>query len=183
MGTFPPVACFSSKNLVFLWHEICICGYSFSLTRRPMRSPEKEETRTYTIGQVAELLGVSVPTLRLYEREGLILPLRRGSGHRVYADTDIQRLHCIRRSITQEKIGIAGMRRMFSLIPCWALKGCCATSRATCPASSSHDSPCWSLANRPAECANADCRSCAVYAIAADCGALKSLLMTLTTTP
>ena len=147
-----------------------------------MRSPEKEEARTYTIGQVAELLGVSVPTLRLYEREGLIFPLRRDSGHRLYADTDIQRLHCIRRSITQEKIGIAGMRRMFSLIPCWALKGCSATSRAACPASSCHDSPCWSLENRPAECANADCRSCAAYAMAADCGALKSLLITLTTT-
>ena len=148
-----------------------------------MRSPEKEEARTYTIGQVAELLGVSVPTLRLYEREGLILPLRRDSGHRLYTDADLQRLHCIRRSITQEKIGIAGMRRLLSLIPCWALKGCSAASRAACPASSSHDSPCWSLANRPAECTDADCRSCPVYAVVADCSALKPLLISLTTTP
>jgi MerR family transcriptional regulator, heat shock protein HspR len=148
-----------------------------------MRSPEKEETRTYAIGQVADLLGVSVPTLRLYEREGLVLPLRRDSGHRLYSDADIQRLHCIRRSITQEKIGIAGMRRVLSLIPCWALKGCSAASRAACPASRSHDTPCWSLANRPAECTDADCRSCAVYTMAADCSALKTLLMTLTTTP
>jgi DNA-binding transcriptional MerR regulator len=86
-----------------------------------MRSPEKEEARTHSIGQAADPLGVSVPTIRLYEREGLILLLRRDSGHRLYADTDIQRLHCIRQSIT-------------------------------------------------------------VYAEAADCGTLKSLLMTLTTT-
>ncbi|GAA4935657.1 DNA-binding transcriptional MerR regulator [Nonomuraea thailandensis] len=44
-----------------------------------------------SIGQVAERTGLSVHTLRFYEREGLLAqPVRRGSaGHRVYSEGDV----------------------------------------------------------------------------------------------
>lgn len=42
------------------------------------------ETSTLRIGEVAALAGVNVPTLRYYERRGLIEPERRYSGQRVY---------------------------------------------------------------------------------------------------
>ncbi|MEU8360115.1 MerR family transcriptional regulator [Nonomuraea sp. NPDC048882] len=52
-----------------------------------------------SIGQVAERTGLSVHTLRFYEREGLLAhPVRRGAaGHRVYDEDDIGWLGvCIR---------------------------------------------------------------------------------------
>jgi MerR family transcriptional regulator/heat shock protein HspR len=146
-----------------------------------MRSPDREGP--YTIGEVAEMLGVSVPTLRLYEREGLILPQRRESGHRLYTERDIQRLHCIRRSITEDKVSIAGIRRLLSLIPCWVIKACSADSLSACPARRSHDAPCWTLAGRSAECTDVDCRSCSVYSSVEDCSNLKNLILSLTTHP
>jgi DNA-binding transcriptional MerR regulator len=52
-----------------------------------------------TIGQVAEQTGLSVHTLRFYERQGLLTePVRRGrNGHRLYSQDDVEWLKvCIR---------------------------------------------------------------------------------------
>lgn len=51
---------------------------------------------TYKIGEVAERLGLSVPTLRYYDKEGL-LPFidRTKSGIRVFEDSDFKWLHII----------------------------------------------------------------------------------------
>lgn len=47
--------------------------------------------RGLTIGQVAERTGLSVHTLRFYEREGILAnPVQRGpGGHRVYSEDDV----------------------------------------------------------------------------------------------
>ena len=51
------------------------------------------------IGQLARLAGVSVDTVRFYERQDLLpAPVRQSSGYRVYADDDVQRLRFIRRA-------------------------------------------------------------------------------------
>ena len=50
---------------------------------------------TYSIGQVAELSGVSVRTLRHYEELGLITPARSQNGYRTYTHEDIRRLQHI----------------------------------------------------------------------------------------
>ncbi|WP_281869964.1 MerR family transcriptional regulator [Brevibacillus parabrevis] len=48
----------------------------------------------FTIGQVAELTGVSSYTLRYYEKIGLLPPLKRNSGGiREYSDLDIRFVH------------------------------------------------------------------------------------------
>jgi DNA-binding transcriptional MerR regulator len=52
-----------------------------------------------SIGQVAELTGLSVYTLRFYEREGVLLdPVRRGvNGRRLYSEADVEWLaDCVR---------------------------------------------------------------------------------------
>jgi len=51
---------------------------------------------TYTISQVAEKMGVSVPTLRYYDKEGL-LPFveKKPDGTRVFRDEDFQSLRII----------------------------------------------------------------------------------------
>jgi DNA-binding transcriptional MerR regulator len=50
-----------------------------------------EVTANLSIGQVAERTGLSVHTLRFYEREGIFAsPVRRGSsGRRVYSEDDV----------------------------------------------------------------------------------------------
>jgi MerR family transcriptional regulator, copper efflux regulator len=49
------------------------------------------------IGELAKHAGVSVQTLRFYERQGLLAkPARRASGYREYADRDLQRVNFIR---------------------------------------------------------------------------------------
>jgi DNA-binding transcriptional MerR regulator len=48
---------------------------------------------TMSIGEVARRTGVTVPTLRAWERRyGLLLPVRTAGGHRRYRDQDVQRV-------------------------------------------------------------------------------------------
>jgi DNA-binding transcriptional MerR regulator len=52
----------------------------------------------YTIQQIAEITGLSVHTLRYYERIGLIDPVERASsGHRRYSDNDVARVEFLTR--------------------------------------------------------------------------------------
>jgi DNA-binding transcriptional MerR regulator len=52
-----------------------------------------------TVGHVARLAGVGVPTLRFYERAGLLSkPMRTASNYRVYSDEAVQRVRFIRRA-------------------------------------------------------------------------------------
>jgi len=52
-----------------------------------------------TIGKIAGRAGVSVDTVRFYERNGLLpAPRRTASGYRLYADDTVGRLRFIRRA-------------------------------------------------------------------------------------
>jgi MerR family copper efflux transcriptional regulator len=54
---------------------------------------------TYRIGQLAQLAGVAVDTLRYYERNDLLAPeARMASGYRRYGETELRRLRFIRRA-------------------------------------------------------------------------------------
>ena len=53
----------------------------------------------YTIGEAADLLGVSVPASRMYEREGLILPLHKASRRRFFSDADVERIRSLRETV------------------------------------------------------------------------------------
>ena len=51
------------------------------------------------IGELSQLTGVKIPTIRYYEQIGLIPPAdRTESGYRTYTQADIHRLHFIRRA-------------------------------------------------------------------------------------
>lgn len=129
-----------------------------------------------TIGEAADLLGVSISTIRMYEREGLIIPQRRNSKHRRFSRADIERIECLRTMINDEKVSIAGIRHLLSLIPCWKIKNCPPEAYTTCPAYASTAKPCWTLSGKNWECRSAECRNCIVYAEIANCSTLKQTI-------
>ncbi|MDO4916242.1 MAG: MerR family transcriptional regulator [Rothia sp. (in: high G+C Gram-positive bacteria)] len=56
---------------------------------------ETFDKETLSVGQVSELMGVSVRTLHHFEDKGLINPARTTKGYRMYSALDIDRLHQI----------------------------------------------------------------------------------------
>lgn len=49
----------------------------------------------YTIGQISEMFGIPVSTLRYYDREGLFPDIQRCSGIRKFSEKEIEILHVI----------------------------------------------------------------------------------------
>ncbi|AKP68424.1 MerR family transcriptional regulator [Companilactobacillus ginsenosidimutans] len=49
----------------------------------------KETEKHYRIGDFAEMTGLTSPTLRYYEKEGLVKPHRSENGLRYYTDSDV----------------------------------------------------------------------------------------------
>lgn len=133
----------------------------------------------YTISTAARLLGISVHTIRMYEKEGLLLPFKSLGNQRRYSEMDLERIRCIRRAINEDKVGIKGIRRMLALIPCWALVNCTEKNRENCEAFSSYRKPCWTYEHKNNLCHNRDCIKCEVYNTFGDCGSIKEKLIEL----
>ncbi len=134
----------------------------------------------YPIRIAARMLNISVHTLRMYEKEGLILPRKKKSGHRVYSLSDISRLECIRSGIRDKKLTIPGIKMLYALIPCWEITGCPPESREKCAAFTSHDSPCWSFNHLDNFCTGKDCIECRVYKEFSECSSIKNSIIRLT---
>ena len=77
----------------------------------------------YTIGVVADLIGVHPETLRVWERNGLIKPAR-SNKQRLYSNSDLKRLRFINDLIETKGLNLAGVKQMIQLYPCWWLKNC-----------------------------------------------------------
>lgn len=136
------------------------------------------DTPFYPISTVAYMLGVSVMTLRLYEKRGLILIAKLKNGHRAYSERDVARLRCIRTTITQQKISIEGIRAIQSLIPCYETVQCPRSERLRCPAYTHPQAGCWTIAHTDNICAQLDCKTCPVYEQAADCHTIRNQIRT-----
>jgi MerR family transcriptional regulator/heat shock protein HspR len=136
-----------------------------------------EELPVFPISAAAKILNVSVHTLRMYEREGLIIPFKKSTKHRLYSQADIERIKCIRHAINDLKISIAGIKTIQSLIPCWKIKGCGEEERNTCLAYTSNSRPCWSFSHKENKCASADCKKCEVYRNFSECSIIKESII------
>ncbi len=68
----------------------------------------------YGITVAAELAGVGIQTLRLYERSGILTPDRTAGGTRRYSDDDIDVLRRVA-DILADGLNIAGARRVLEL--------------------------------------------------------------------
>lgn len=79
-----------------------------------MRRDEQEPL--YYISVAARLVGSHPQTLRMYERVGLIQPGRSERNMRLYSDTDIERLHQIKRLTQELGVNLAGVEIILSLL-------------------------------------------------------------------
>jgi len=75
---------------------------------------QHDERALYIISVAADLAGVHPQTLRIYERKGLIEPARTEGRSRRYSERDIALLRHIQ-ALTQEGVGLAGVRRILDL--------------------------------------------------------------------
>ena len=68
----------------------------------------------FSISVAAELAGLHPQTLRIYERDGLIGPVRSAGGTRRYSSRDIDRLAEIC-ALTADGLNLAGIRRVLQM--------------------------------------------------------------------
>ena len=144
--------------------------------------PQKHDTPLYTIGTAAKMLSVSVQTLRLYEREGLIISFKTPGKQRMYSNEDMDRLECIRKMITVEKISIGGMKRMQGMVPCWDIIKCSNEERNNCSAFKKNTGGCWTYPHTHSVCASKECRLCEVYKLSTHCDQIKEQIIKSTLT-
>jgi len=73
-----------------------------------------ESRAVYVISVAAELAGVHPQTLRIYERKGLLEPLRTPGGSRRFSEADLARLRRIQ-ELTTAGLNLEGVRRVLDL--------------------------------------------------------------------
>ncbi len=122
-----------------------------------------------SIGTLAKKVGLSVSAIRKYEEEGLIIPHRTDSGHRMFSYEDISRIQIIQHMIKKLGFNIEGIRRMQALIPCWNLLPCTESERQSCIAYSDNTKPCWLIKEAHCSLQGNECRKCEVYRFGSMC--------------
>lgn len=96
--------------------------------------PITSDTPIYSIGAAAQILGVHPRTLRIYEDEGLIKPVRKGN-RRYFSPNDLTWIGCIRSMIHEEGISIPGIKKLLRYAPCWEITDCPKEVCESCTAS------------------------------------------------
>lgn len=79
------------------------------------RRRKQSGVKLFTISEAARLVGVSEATLRLWEREGLIRPIRSQGRYRRYTERDIALLKEIKYLRQVKKLNAAGIRYVLEL--------------------------------------------------------------------
>jgi MerR family transcriptional regulator/heat shock protein HspR len=137
-----------------------------------------------SIGVLAVKVGLSVSTVRKYEKDGLLIAHRTSSRHRLFSHEDISRVRNIHHMIQELGLNTQAIRRMQALLPCWdlaPLPPCNEETRKDCPAYKDNTRPCWAI--KGLECASQgnECRRCVVYRFGSLCTQdIKRLLHTHT---
>jgi MerR family transcriptional regulator, heat shock protein HspR len=136
-------------------------------------------TPVYTLSITSGLSGIPVHSIRQYVDKGLIIPFKKESSRHLFSQVDIMRLKFIHKLLDQDGLNIAGIRTLFALIPCWAIRQCSIGERELCQAYHSDTFPCWEASEKGTLCKNTNCRECDVYRIVENYPDVKSFLKTL----
>ncbi len=92
-----------------------------------------DDKAIFTIGVAAKMLEVHPRTLRIYEQEGLIRPIRKGKW-RYFNMDDIKWVECLRSMIHEQGISIAAIKKLLIYTPCWNITDCSFDKRKLCTA-------------------------------------------------
>ncbi len=92
-----------------------------------------EKKAIFTIGVAAQMLEVHPRTLRIYEQEQLIRPMRKGKW-RYYTMNDVKWVECLREMIHEHGISIAAIKKLLQYTPCWNISECPFEKRKECTA-------------------------------------------------
>ncbi len=98
---------------------------------QPVRLKNLEDVPLYPIGAIAKAVKVSINTLRLWEKKGLIRPVRLGKD-RYYSDCDKKLLLLIKRLLRDKGFNIKSIKFLFSQKKCWEIKSCLPEKRDNC---------------------------------------------------
>src|SRR6185369_17435184 len=99
------------------------------------------------IGTVAKHFDISVYLLRLYEREGLLLPVKSNKGTRYFTARDFEWISTLLRLVRESGLNFAGIRHLLALLPCWNLNRCEDSKLESCPTKLRGSTPCWAAEN------------------------------------
>jgi MerR family transcriptional regulator, heat shock protein HspR len=103
----------------------------------------ESDTQMFTLAEVADKLDVTLQTLRNYQAEGLVRPVRI-HGKWMLSEKDIKWTECLRSMIHEQKLSIPGLKKLFKLLPCWMVASCPVEVHYNCPAQVD-----WSVPRKP----------------------------------
>jgi MerR family transcriptional regulator, heat shock protein HspR len=87
------------------------------MTDRPFVSPlpiDDHAAAVYTVGQVADMLGVQPAYLRRLDTEGVVQPVRSSGGQRRYSRNEIGQVQRVN-TLVAEGLTLAGIRQLLVL--------------------------------------------------------------------
>jgi len=135
--------------------------------------PLTDAPKKIKIGAVARYFGVSVDLLRLYEREGLLIPLKSPKGTRYFTELDYPWIATVLRLVREARMNFVGIRHLLALLPCWEIRGCGDSRKRECNITAGASEPCWMLQTC---CSPEECYGCAVYRAASQCENLRAFV-------
>ena len=116
------------------------------------------------IGQVAQMVGLSIKRIREYEKEGLVKPVRgETSNQRMYGTFEIGRILQTKKLIHERGLTLAGIKMLLNLAPCWVIFEC--KDANSCPAYKKPHIRCFEFKEKNSDqkaCAG-NCEICPVY--------------------
>jgi len=78
-------------------------------------NPKDAKERTYLISAVASRYNIHPQTLRLYEREGLLVPSRSKGNTRYYTEEDLKKLEFILNLSREMGVNLAGIEIIYNM--------------------------------------------------------------------
>jgi MerR family transcriptional regulator, heat shock protein HspR len=130
-----------------------------------------EDRGLYTIGIVAELIEEHPETLRVWERNDLIRPDRKGNQRR-YSNNDVKRLRFIKFLMDSKGLNIAGVKHLISMYSCWFNRNCKGGAYQNSPISVNESKACWKIKDTYCLVASDKaemCNTCALLRTCAEC--------------